>query len=82
MIVRSNSASIQCFLFVIFSCLAIMLSRISASGVECVHGFTQTGEDYSNTISNLFGKSLICHNNGRVKLINTWCDMQSTLYAS
>ena len=30
MIVQSNSAPVQCFLFVIFSCLAIMLSRISA----------------------------------------------------
>ena len=30
-------------------------------------------------VSNLFGKSLICHNNGRVKLVRTWCDVQSTL---
>ena len=62
-----------------------MLSVISASGVKCVHGSMQTGEDYSNTTvnsSNLFGKTLICHNNGRVKLVGTWCDVQSTLYAS
>ena len=63
-----------------------MLSVISASGVKCVHGSTQTGEDYSNTTVNssyLFGKTLICHNNGRVKLVGTrWCDVQSTLYAS
>ena len=35
-----------------FSCLAIMLSAISASGVERVHGSAQTGKDYSNTTVN------------------------------
>ena len=62
-----------------------MLSEIGASGVKRVHASMQTGEDYSNTTvnsSNLFGKTLICHNNSRVKLVRTWCDMQSTLYAS
>ena len=63
-----------------------MLSVISASGMKHVHESTQTGEEYSNTTvnsrSNLFGKTLICHNNGGVKLVGTWCDMQSTLYAS
>ena len=62
-----------------------MLSVISASGVKRVHGSTQTGKDYSNTTvnnSNLFGKTLICHNNGGVKLVGTWRDVQSTLYAS
>ena len=62
-----------------------MLSVISASGVKRVHGSKQTGEDYSNTTvnsSNLFGKTLICHNNSGVKLVGTWCDVQSTLYAS
>ena len=67
-------------------CLTIMLSAISASGVERIHGFTQTGEveDYFNTTinSNLFGKCLISHNNSRVKLVRTWCDVQLTLYAS
>ena len=48
MLIRSNSASVQCFLCD-FSCLAIMLSAISASGMEHVHKSTQTGEDYSNT---------------------------------
>ena len=38
--------------FVIFSCFAIMLSVTSASGVECVHGSAQTGENYSNTTVN------------------------------
>ena len=51
MIIQSNSASVQIF-FVIFSCLAIMLSAISASGMEGVHGSTQTGKDYSNTTVN------------------------------
>ena len=37
---------------VIFSCLAIMLSAISASGMERVHGPMQTGDDYSNTTVN------------------------------
>ena len=41
----SNLASVQCFL----CCLTIMLSVISASGMECAHGSMQTGEDYSNT---------------------------------
>ena len=62
-----------------------MLSVIGASGVKHVHGSTQTGENYSNTTvnsSNLFGETLICHNSSRVKLVGTWCDMQSTLYAS
>ena len=63
-----------------------MLSVISALGMKRVHASTQTGEDYSNTTVNssnyLFGKTLICHNNGEVKLVGTWCDMQSTLYAS
>ena len=84
MIVRSNLVSVQCFLCD-FSCLAIMLSAISALGMESVNGSTQTGEDYSNTTvnsSDLLGKSLICHNNGGVKLVRTWCDMQLTLHAS
>ena len=34
---------------VIFGCFAIMLSAISALGMECVHGLMQTGKDYSNT---------------------------------
>ena len=34
---------------VIFSCLAIMLSVISASGMEHINGSMQTGEDYSNS---------------------------------
>ena len=62
-----------------------MLSVISASGMKRVHGSTQTGEDYCNTTvnsSNLVGKTLICHNNGGVKLVGTWLDVQSTLYAS
>ena len=62
-----------------------MLSVICASGVKRVHASMQIGKDYSNTTvnsSNLFGKTLICHNNGGVKLVGTWCDMQSTLYAS
>ena len=37
---------------VIFSCLAIMLSMISASGMEHVYGSKQIGEDYSNTTVN------------------------------
>ena len=39
-------------------------------------------------VSNLFSKSLLpiclaslCHNNGRVKLVRTWCNVQSTLYS-
>ena len=38
--------------FVIFSFLAIMLSAVSASGMERVHGSKQTGKDYSNTTVN------------------------------
>ena len=54
-----------------------MLSAISASGMKRVHGPTQTGKGYSNTtVSNLFSKSLICHNNGGVKLAKTCCDVQ------
>ena len=51
MIVQSNSASVQCFLCD-FRCLTIMLSAISASDMEGVHGSTQTGKDYSNTTVN------------------------------
>ena len=36
----------------IFNCLAIKLSPISASGMEHVHGCMQTVEDYSNTTVN------------------------------
>ena len=54
MIIQSNSASVVL--------IAIMLSAIhvSASGVERVHGFTQTGEDedYSNTTIN---SNLVIH---------------------
>ena len=39
-------------LTVIISCLAIILSVISASGMEHVHGYTKTGKDYSNTTVN------------------------------
>ena len=37
---------------VIFSCLAIMLSAISVSGMKRICGSTQTGEYYSNTTFN------------------------------
>ena len=43
----SNSVSVQCFICD-FSCLTIMISAISASGMERVHGSVQTGKDHSN----------------------------------
>ena len=48
MIIRSNSASVQCFL------CDFQLSRYHAIcdkclSVERIHGSTQTGKDYSNT---------------------------------
>ena len=85
MIIRSNSASVQCFL------CDFQLSHYHAicnkcSGMERVHGgSTQTGEDYSNTTVNsraVIYLAGLCHNNSRIKLVRMWCNMQSTLHVS
>ena len=43
------------------------------------HRLAKTTLIQQSIISILFGKSLICHNNGGVKLVKTWCDVQSIL---
>ena len=46
------------------------------------HRVAKTTLIQQSVTSNLFGKSLICYNNGGIKLVRMWCDVQSTLYAS
>ena len=71
--------------FVIFSCFAIMLSVTSASVSNVFmdpRRLVKTTLIQQSMVSNLFGKSLICYNNGGVKLVRMWFDMQSALYTS